>query len=376
MQHERTATAAQIRSVYKELQERIGAVPGVLNVAMALGLPRVGAPQLHFTIVGQSAEEDINKQPQTIFMPVTPGYYPTYGVRLTKGRFLDGRDLTGAPRVAMVSDSFARQYLPGKDPLTQRVKIVEILPDKNPPFGEPVEWQIVGVFHDVQFESRPTGNIGEVDVPFDQSPWPRTVIGVRTSGEPSAVASSVAAAIRSVNPDYPMTQVKTMDQVVSESMVTDRFTVLVFGSFAGLALVLAAIGIYGVMTFSVAQRNHEMGIRMALGAGSAEVLRLVVGEGMWAALLGMAVGIPGVYLVGKTLKSMLYNVGALDPRALIGVALVLLASALVACYLPARRDRSVDGVAAGIIPEAGRVSYTTSFIGIHRRRGSVVGGRV
>jgi len=346
MQHERTATAAQIRSGYKELQERIGAVPGVLNVAMALGLPRVGAPQLHFTIVGQSAEEDINKQPQTIFMPVTPGYYPTYGVRLTKGRFLDGRDLTGAPRVAMVSDSFARQYLPGKDPLTQRVKIVEILPDKNPPFGEPVEWQIVGVFHDVQFESRPTGNIGEVDVPFDQSPWPRTVIGVRTSGEPSAVASSVAAAIRSVNPDYPMTQVKTMDQVVSESMVTDRFTVLVFGSFAGLALVLAAIGIYGVMTFSVAQRNHEMGIRMALGAGSAEVLRLVVGEGMWAALLGMAVGIPGVYLVGKTLKSMLYNVGALDPRALIGVALVLLASALVACYLPARRATRIDPLTA------------------------------
>jgi putative ABC transport system permease protein len=306
----------------------------------------VGAPQLHFTIVGQPAEEDINKQPQTIFMPVTPGYYPTYGVRLTKGRFLDGRDLAGAPRVAMVSDSFARQYLPGKDPLTQRVKIVEILPDKNPPFGEPVEWQIVGVFHDVQFESRPTGNIGEVDVPFDQSPWPRTVIGVRTSGEPSSVASSVAAAIRSVNPDYPMTQVKTMDEVVSESMVTDRFTVLVFGSFAGLALVLAAIGIYGVMTFSVAQRNHEMGIRMALGAGSAEVLRLVVGEGMWAALLGMAVGIPGVYLVGKTLKSMLYNVGALDLRALIGVALVLLASALVACYLPARRATRIDPLAA------------------------------
>jgi putative ABC transport system permease protein len=129
-------------------------------------------------------------------------------------------------------------------------------------------------------------------------------------------------------------------------MVTDRFTVLVFGSFAGLALVLAAIGIYGVMTFSVAQRNHEMGIRMALGAGSAEVLRLVVGEGMWAALLGMAVGIPGVYLVGKTLKSMLYNVGALDLRALIGVALVLLASALVACYLPARRATRIDPLAA------------------------------
>jgi putative ABC transport system permease protein len=143
-----------------------------------------------------------------------------------------------------------------------------------------------------------------------------------------------------------MTRVRTMDQVVSESLVTDRFTVLVFGSFAALALLLAAIGIYGVMTFSVAQRNHEMGIRMALGAGSAQVLRLVVGEGMRAALIGMAVGLPGVYLVGKTLKSLLYNVGAMDMRALMGVALVLLTSALVACYVPARRATRIDALAA------------------------------
>jgi putative ABC transport system permease protein len=128
--------------------------------------------------------------------------------------------------------------------------------------------------------------------------------------------------------------------------VSDRFTVIVFGSFAGLALLLAAIGIYGVMTFSVAQRNHEMGIRMALGAGSAQVLRLVVSEGMRAALIGMALGLPGVYLVGKTLSKLLYNVGAMDVRALIGVALVLLASALLACYVPARRATKIDPMSA------------------------------
>jgi putative ABC transport system permease protein len=143
-----------------------------------------------------------------------------------------------------------------------------------------------------------------------------------------------------------MTRVRTMDQVISESLVTDRFTVLVFGTFAILALFLAAIGIYGVMTFSVAQRNHELGIRIALGAGSSQVLGLVVGEGMWAALIGMAIGLPGVYLVGKTLKGLLYNVGALDVRALTGVALVLLASALVACYVPARRATRIDPLAA------------------------------
>jgi putative ABC transport system permease protein len=346
IQHERTSSAAQIRSVYQQLQDRIAVVPGVLKVAIAPGLPAEGAGRLHFTIVGQSSEEDVEKQPQTIFMPVTPGYYQTYGIRLTRGRFLDARDLAGAPRVAMVSESFVRQYLPGLDPLTQRVKIVELLPDHTPPFGAPVEWQIVGVFHDVQYESHPTTNSAEVDVPFDQSPWPFTTIGVRTDGKPTAVATGIAAAIRSVNSDYPMTRVRTMDQVVSESLVTDRFTVLVFGSFAALALLLAAIGIYGVMTFSVAQRNHEMGIRMALGAGSAHVLRLVVGEGMRAALIGMAVGLPGVYLVGKTLKSLLYNVGAMDVRALMGVALVLLASALVACYVPARRATRIDPLAA------------------------------
>jgi putative ABC transport system permease protein len=350
IQHDRTASAAQIRSVYQQLQERIAAVPGVLKIGIAPGLPTNGAGRLHFTIAGQPSDDSDNspdKQPQAMINTVTPGYYETYGIRLTRGRYLDARDLAGAPRVAMVSESFARQYLPGLDPLTQRVKIVELLPDKTPPFGAPVEWQIVGVFHDVQYESHPTTTgTAEVDFPFDQAPWPFTTIGVRTNGNPSSVATGIAAAIRSVNPDYPMTHVRTMDQVVSESLVTDRFTVLVFGTFATLALVLAAIGIYGVMTFSVAQRKHELGIRMALGAGSPQVLRLVVGEGMWAALIGMAIGLPGVYLVGKTLKGLLYNVGAMDVRALIGVALVLLAAALVACYIPARRATRIDPLSA------------------------------
>jgi putative ABC transport system permease protein len=206
IQNERTRKVEQIRAVYRELVERIGAVPGVLNVGVAPGLPTNGAGRLHFAIVGQPAEEDINKQPETEVNLVTPGYFPTYGIRLTRGRYLDGRDLGGAPRVAMVSESFVRQYLPGVDPLTQRLKIVELIPDKTPPFGAPVEWQIVGVFHDVQYESHPTSNSAEVDLPFDQSPWPYTTIGVRTNGDPTAVRKSIAAAVRSVNPDYPMTK--------------------------------------------------------------------------------------------------------------------------------------------------------------------------
>jgi putative ABC transport system permease protein len=346
IQNERTSSKERIRNIYSELVERIAAVPGVTKVAVAPGLPAEGAGRLGFCISGQPCEEDMSKQHKTIFMPVNPGFYPTYGIRLVRGRFLDGRDLAGAPRVAMVSESFARQYLPGLDPLTQRVKIVELLPDKTPPFGAPVDWQIVGVFHDIQYQSHPTDNAVEVDVPFDQSPWPYTTFGVRTNGDPAAVSTSIAAAVRSVNPDFPLIRVRTMDQVVSESLVTDRFTVIVFGSFAALALLLAAIGIYGVMAFSVAQRNHEMGIRMALGAGTNHVLRLVVGEGMRSALIGMAIGLPGVYFVGKSLKGMLYNVGALDSRALIAVTIILLASALLACYFPARRATKIDPISA------------------------------
>jgi len=350
IQHERTSSAAQVRSIYRQLEERIAAVPGVMKVAIAPGLPTNGAGRLHFTIAGQPSDDtdnNPNKEPQAMVNIVTPGYYETYGIRLTRGRYLNARDLAGAPRVAMVSQSFARQYLPGLDPLTQRVKIVELVPDKNPPFGDRVEWQIVGVFHDVQYESHPsTTGTAEIDFPFDQSPWPFTTIGVRTNGNPSSVTSAIAAAVRSVNPDFPMTHVRTMDQVISESLVTDRFTVLVFGTFAVLALALAAIGIYGVMTFSVAQRNHELGIRIALGAGSSQVLKLVVGEGMWAALIGMAIGFPGVYLVGKTLKSFLYNVGTLDVRTLAGVTVVLLAAALAACYIPARRATKIDPLVA------------------------------
>src|SRR5277367_2003048 len=350
IQHDRTTSAAQIRSIYRQLEERIAAVPGVMKVAIAPGLPTNGAGRLHFTIAGQPSDDtdnNPNKEPQAMINTVTPGYYETYGIRLTRGRYLDARDLAGAPRVAMVSESFARQYLPGLDPLTQRVRIAELVPDKNPPLGAPVEWQIVGVFRDVQYESHPTTTgSAEIDFPFDQSPWPFTTMAVRTNGNPSSVTTGIAAAVRSVNPDFPMTHVRTMDQVISESLVTDRFTVLVFGTFAVLALALAAIGIYGVMTFSVAQRTHEMGVRMALGAGSSHVLKLVVGEGMWAALIGMAIGLPGVYLIGKTLKSFLYNVGAMDVRALIGVSLVLLAAALVACYVPARRATRIDPLAA------------------------------
>lgn len=340
-----TAKAEQVRALYAQLLERIATAPGVLHVGMAVGLPAAGAPHLPFWIVGQ-AHEDMSKRPSSLYQPVTPGYFETYGVRLVKGRFLNAQDIASGQRVAIVSEGFVRQYLRGLDPLKTRLMIPEIIIGKNPPLGDPIEWQIVGVFRDVQYDSHPTASSAEIDVPFDQCPWPFTTIAVRTSADPNAVIKNVAAMVRSVNPDYPMLRVRTMEQVVSQSLVTDRFILVVFGSFAGLALVLAAIGIYGVMTFSVAQRNHEMGIRMALGAGRGQVLGLVIGEGMRSALIGLAIGLPGVYFVGRALKTLLYQISTVDVRALSGVVAVLLASALLACYVPAQRATKIDPMAA------------------------------
>jgi ABC-type antimicrobial peptide transport system permease subunit len=171
-------------------------------------------------------------------------------------------------------------------------------------------------------------------------------MAVRTASNPSSVAKSIAAVVQSVDSDLPLDQVKTMDQLVDESLAGDRFNTILFASFAGLALLLAAIGIYGVMSFAVAQRTHEIGLRMALGAGRAQVLRLVLQEGMLLALIGLIVGLGGAYFVARVMKSLVYEVNALDPAAVSAVTAVLLASALVACYLPARRATQVDPLVA------------------------------
>ena len=181
---------------------------------------------------------------------------------------------------------------------------------------------------------------------FWQSPWPVATMAVRTVGEPMSVRQGIAAVIRSLDPDLPMADVKTMEQIVGESMASDRFNTVLFGSFAAVALLLAAVGIYGVMSFVVAQRTHEIGLRMALGADRGRVIGQVLREGMTTALAGTALGSAGAYFVGRAMQGMLYGVGAMDPTALSVVALTLLGAALVACLGPAQRAASVDPMVA------------------------------
>jgi putative ABC transport system permease protein len=334
----------KIRNFYRDVLARVSAVPGIRDVTATTGMPVQGTGfGMAFNIVGKPQAEG-GARPNTGFQMLTPGYFRTFGIRTVKGREIDERDLPGAPRVAMVDETFVRRYLKDLDPLKQRVLIDELIPGVTK-VGPAQEWQIVGVFHTVLNGGRPS-DFPTVYVPFWQIPWPSAGVAVRTAGDPGAMTRSIGAAIRSLDPDLPMAGTETMDQVVADSHAGDRFPTILLTCFAAVALLLAVLGIYGVMAFLVAQRTHEIGLRMALGAGRFDVLRMVLGEGLRLAAIGLVVGLGGAYLVGKGMQSLLYDVNGIDLTAFGAVAAILTASALLACCIPARRAVSVDPMIA------------------------------
>jgi predicted permease len=334
-----------ITAFYRPLLEKLGALPGVSAVAAATGIPVYGPGlRVPFTIAGQPTS-DPRSRPSSGLSMVTPGYFQSFGIRMDRGRAITEQDRAGTLRVAVVNESFVKQYLSGLDPLAQSVVIEPPAPGATNP-GLPVEWQIVGVYADVRNRGMRGEERPEIDVPFWQNPWAQTEIAVRTTGNPESVENSIAAVVRSVDRDLPMAEVMTMDQVVDESMGSDRFEAVLFGGFSGVALLLAALGIYSVMAFSVAQRTHEIGVRMALGADRGRVLRLVLRDGMVQALAGLVLGLTGAWFAGRALQNRLFGIGAVDPVALVSVSAVLLGAALLACFVPAWRATKVDPILA------------------------------
>jgi ABC-type antimicrobial peptide transport system permease subunit len=244
-----------------------------------------------------------------------------------------------------VNSTFVKRYFPNIDPLTQRISVEQLIPGVTN-LGPPIDWQIVGVYENVRNGGPKGDGFPEIDVPFAQSPWPTVSMAVRTAGNPDTMNKSIAAVIRSVDPDLPMADVKTMDQLLEDSLGGDQFGAVLFGGFALIALCLAAFGIYGVMSFAVAQRTHEIGLRIALGAGQTQVLGLILKEGMTLGFTGLLIGFAGSYGIGRVMRGMWYGIGSLDPLAFSVVAAVLMLSALLACYFPARRATQVDPSAA------------------------------
>ncbi len=335
----------QILPFYRELLARLHAIPGVTEVSAASGTPLSGGGfGLPVNIVGQPPK-DSNSQNIADFMKVTPEYYKTFGIQLVKGRMLAESDDENSPHVAMINEFLASHFFPGVDPIGQRLSVPQVIPGVNKP-GPPQEWEIVGVFHDVRMFGPRNLTYPEVDVPFYQSPWPQEDVAIRTSGDPELIRKSAGAVVSSLDPNLPMAQVQTMDELASNDFLQDRTVTALFGILATVALLLAAIGIYGVMAFSVAQRTHEIGLRMALGADRNQVLQLVLREGVVLALAGLGLGLVGALFVGRALKSMLFGVGTIDLAAFATVSILLLASALLACYFPAQRATKVDPMVA------------------------------
>jgi putative ABC transport system permease protein len=330
---------------YRRILEKIQAVPGITSVAASTGAPLIGTSWgLPFTIAGAPTDDPASRQGAGFTM-VSPDYFRTFAISMVKGREFNELDTAGHTPVAIVNETFVRKYLANVDPLSQRVSVQQLGPRLGP-LGPPVEWQIVGVYHDTHNGGVREEDFPEINVPLWQNPVPVVRMEARTSGDPASMANSIAAAVRSVDSDLPLDQVRTMEQLVDESLAGDRFVTGLFGAFSLVALTLAAIGIYGVMSFAVAQRTQEIGIRMALGAKPGRVLGMVLGEGLALAVAGSILGLGGTYLIGRGMQSLLYQVTTVDPLAISSVAAVLMLFAIFACYLPARRATQIDPMSA------------------------------
>jgi putative ABC transport system permease protein len=274
----------------------------------------------------------------------TPGMFRALGIPLKRGRLLAASDVPGRPLVAVINETAARQYWTGDDPIGRTIRYY---PQETSP-----SIQIVGIVGDVRSTNPGEPAPPAVYVPLAQAPRAPFYQGrsmtfvVRAAGNPSGIIGSARAAVAAVDPGLPMANIRSMSEVVSASTGQPRFTSLIMSFFAGMAYFLAALGLYGILAYSVEQRIREIGVRVALGAGKSEILRLIIGNGMGLALAGVLIGVPSALLLTRLMRGMLAGLSSADPVTYIAVVGMLSASALLASYLPARRASRVDPIVA------------------------------
>ncbi|MBA2340502.1 MAG: ABC transporter permease [Pyrinomonadaceae bacterium] len=338
--------AARAALFFEQLEERIKSLPGVEAAAYSNGLPMLGASETSFQIVGRP-KPDPDKVPQAVLFITSADYLRTMNIRILRGRFFDARDMRNSQMVAVVDEAFAKKQFAGEDPIGQHI-------GGNEEAGVP-QMEIVGIVEHVN-------NYG-VGVPepvapqmyfaFSQVPekFISLVIGsvsfaVRTKVEPASLTATLRREVSALDPNQPVYNINTMDANIAESIASQRFSMLLLGLFAVVALVLASVGIYGVMSYSVTQRTHEIGIRMALGAQGRDVLRLVVGQGLVLCLVGVGVGLLAALILTRFLASLLYGVSAIDLVTYLAVSVLITIVAFLASYIPARRASRIDPMIA------------------------------
>jgi putative ABC transport system permease protein len=333
----RYAERGRQAAFFKQVLERVERLPGVQSASVTSGLPLTGFSMMmmSMSVEGQPAPVP-GQDPPIIGNSVSNDYFDTMGIPLLKGRFFNDQDTETSQKVVIVNESFARKYWPDDDPIGKRVMT-------NSRSGGRT---IVGVVGDVRGMGLGEDIRPEVCLPYLQSATSHMSIAVRTEADPMSLAAAVRSQIQDVDRDQPVAKVMTMNQHLAQSVSEPRFNMLLLGVFAALALALAAVGIYGVMSYTVAQRTHEIGIRMALGARQNDVVGLIVRQAMALTLLGVVIGLGAAFALTRVMESLLYSVSATDPATFALISLVLIGVALAACAVPARRAARVDPMVA------------------------------
>jgi putative ABC transport system permease protein len=319
------------------LKQRLESTPGVQSASSILPLPLSGERfGISFEIEGRPmAKKDY---PSADFFTTGVGYFKTMGIPIVKGRDFDDRDKHGSTPVIIITETFARQYFPNEDPIGKRIHPGISSYDNE----ESVMREIVGVVGDVRNRNLSTESKPAYYVPQTQVPFSQMVTVIKTIGEPRALISAATKEVGAMDQDVPLFSVKTMEEYLSTSVAAPRFSTTLLSIFAGVALVLTIVGLYGVMSYSVAQRTNEIGIRMALGAQSRDVLLMIVKQGSVLILLGLGIGLAGAYALTRVISSLLFGVTAKDPFTFAAVSVLLAMVALLACYIPALRATKVD----------------------------------
>ncbi|MEN3330906.1 MAG: hypothetical protein V7641_271 [Blastocatellia bacterium] len=326
----------QKEAFFKQLTSRIESLPGMQSVAMTTNLPLSGTNMsFRFMIEGRPAPPTEILLAQ--YHAISPNYFRTMGIELRQGREFNEQDEAEAQPVVIVNETLARRFFPDEDPVGKRLKIT---------YGKPLPRQIVGVIKDVKHQGLESSSQEELYVPYAQNPWAFMTLVARTQAEPKDIAAALKSEVWAIDRDQPIDRIKSVEELVADSVSRPRFYARLLGLFAALAMILAAVGIYGVISYSVSQRTHEIGIRMALGAQQRDVLLLIIKQGLMPTLIGIAIGLTAAAGLTHLMASLVFGVSVTDPLTFIAVSLLLVGIALLACYIPARRAARVDPLIA------------------------------
>ncbi len=331
-------TALTPPAFFREVVARISAIPGVRSASAAASLPLMG-DNITSSLEVEGQPTPMGSRPSADFNAVEPNYFRTVGIALIEGRDFTERDDSKSTAVVIVNRTLARRFFPNQDPIGKHIR-PGIGNGYGP--GEPPMREIVGLIADVKQSGLDAEAAPEAYAPLAQSPFLSMFIAVRTANDPRSTLKAAHRQVASLDKNEPIYHVETLDQYLAQSVLLPRLVTLLLSGFASLALLLACLGVYGVISYIVVQRTRELGIRMALGAEKGDVLRMIIGEGLKPALAGVAIGIAGTLKLTRLLSSLLYGVKPTDPLTFAAVSLILIGVALLACYIPARRAAKVD----------------------------------